>query len=170
MLFGTKVSGQTDGLGTESIEDIKDTYFKDATFVYTNSYGQKNHKTYKEMTAEERAAIPKPPPPPPIIVEEKTPSEVKSLPNGTLVHVNSDGKIWIDGYGGNLPPPPPPPPPILAKDYIKKMSKEGALFILDGKAISNRRAIRLVSSEKTAYKIHTEKNTINPIITFKKIY
>lgn len=163
MLFGTKVSGQNEWQSSSS-QEMKDAYFKEATFMYTDADGQKIVKKYNIMTVEECAAIPSPPPPPPVMSEDEIPKYIKPLPEGTIVHVNKKGEVWIEGFGGNIPPPPPP---IKAEEHIKALIDKGAVFMLNGEEITGRKVLKLVSKDN--YNLESTSKSGKKVITLKKV-
>ena len=168
MLFGTKANGQSDKWDSASEKQMKDIYFKDASFVFIDEDGTQRVKLYyHDLTDQEKAAIPIPPPPPPVSSEEELQEKIQPLPKGTKVHVNKDGDIWIDGYGGNMPPPPPPVP-VSPIEHLKSLLNSGATFMLDEKEITGEKAIELLSDDESKYNIESCTKDGKQIVTLKK--
>ena len=105
-LLAQKTSEKKDN---NSVQQLKDQYFKNSTVVYLLDDGKKVYKPYEDLSAEEKKKIPPPPPPPPSV--EGTSKNVP-LPEGSLVYLGKDGEVRVNYNGDVAPPPPPPPPPV----------------------------------------------------------
>jgi len=119
--FSNKVVAQKTVDKKEKVDlaDVRDAYFKDATFLCEDDKDKKIYKSYQNLTEKERNAIPPPPPPPP--TADGTPMKIAPLPKGTIVHYKLKGenkRVWIDQSGeAAVPPPPPPPPPPAPNEH-----------------------------------------------------
>ncbi|MFK7807005.1 MAG: M56 family metallopeptidase [Saprospiraceae bacterium] len=104
MLFSCNETNaqQTEEQNTEQQQTQKEEFFKNTTIVRTNKGGQKIYKPYADLSTKEKAAIP---PPPPIPFG----GELEPLPKGTVIELESDGRVLLDKNGDLLVPPPPPP-------------------------------------------------------------
>lgn len=107
LLFGGQAMAQSPSTSTAKLENLKDQYFQHAMFEFTNKAGQKIYKPYAAFTSEEKLAIPMPPPPPPVNASAKKEATMESLPKGTLVRLDKDGKQLTIELNAKIPPPPP---------------------------------------------------------------
>ncbi len=114
-----------------------------------------NLKTTEIISTLSDTILPPPPPPPPSFppappVAPSHPNPAASPSGNPLPSPPAPpappSAIAPNPPAPNLPPPPPPPP--SPEDYIKKMAKEGAVFMMDGKEISSDRAIEIAENFK----------------------
>ncbi len=69
---------------------------------------------------------------------------------------------------GDMVAPPPPPPPISAADFMRMLSKEGAVFFYKEKQISGKEAFDIATKNKEINIQVTDRNSKKPIVKLSK--
>ena len=97
------------------------------------------------MEDDMQGVIPPPPPPPPL----------KEIEEPVIIEVVEHT-------------PPPPPPPVNSADFMKMLSKEGAVFFYEEKQITGKEAFTIASKNKEINIQVKDRNSKKPVVKLSK--
>jgi len=128
---------------------------------------------FDRMTKEQRERsekfpeiiVPKNAPSPPMPTEgNNLEGIIPPPPPPTLEHDANAGSYPV----GDMVAPPPPPPPVNSTDFMKMLSKEGAVFFYKEKQISGKEAFDIAIKNKEINIQVTDRNSKKPIVKLSK--